>query len=58
MVFDGCGFDACIEEFVDELTDLCVGDGVNLLLIELIEDVLRVSVVVGLVRGSVGVLLS
>ena len=46
MVFDGCGFDACIEEFVDELTDLCVGDGVNLLLIELIEDVLRVSVVV------------
>ena len=57
VVFNCCGFDACIEEFVDELTDLCVGDGVNLLLIELIQDVLRVSVVVGLVGGGIGVLL-
>ena len=39
------------------MTDLCVGNRVNLLLVELFEDVLGVSVVVGTVGGGGGVLL-
>ncbi len=56
MVFDGGRFDSCRMEFFYELTDLCVRDGVNFLLVELFEDVLGVTVVVCFVRCGCGVL--
>lgn len=57
MVFDGGGFDACGVEFFDELTDLSVCDGVNVLLVELFKDVLGVAVEVGFEGCGSGVFL-